>query len=184
MKTKALTFNEKVALAMEKLHTDHTFDVFDSFIATNDGFTVVKLTNKYNFVTSEWNLLSKQWFDGWTPFNHGIASVLLNDKYVRINAKGEICEDESAPLQFSQTTLENVAFFDYEKVHKVMSYLSWQWEFPDDSHIPTVDELKDFVVSEIIRMEEKNINSTMSGGFEISKDGDDYEIKFVVESSF
>lgn len=43
-------------------------------------FTKVKLDDKYNFINTEGQLVSNQWFDSVWDFNEGFAVVGLNDK--------------------------------------------------------------------------------------------------------
>lgn len=64
-----------------------TFDWVDSF---NEGFAKVKLNDKYNFINTEEQLLSKQWFDCAKDFYKGFAEVKLNDKWNIINTEGQI----------------------------------------------------------------------------------------------
>ena len=61
-------------------------DFVDSF---NEGFARVKLNSKQNFINTEGQILSKQWFDWADVFKEGFASVRLNGKWNFINTKGQ-----------------------------------------------------------------------------------------------
>lgn len=56
----------------------------------NKGFAGVKLNGKYNFINTEGELLSKQWFDDMGHFKDGFAKAQLNDKWNFINTEGQI----------------------------------------------------------------------------------------------
>lgn len=66
-------------------------DVFDYFSDFNDGFAVVKLNGKYNWIDTEGNPLSpNQWFDWCCRFNEGYAAVQLNGKFNLIDTEGNL----------------------------------------------------------------------------------------------
>ena len=67
------------------------FDDVGNFI---DGFAAIKLDNKYNFITTEGQLLSQQWFDWANVSKYGFAEVNLNGKCNFINAKGEFLSNQ------------------------------------------------------------------------------------------
>ena len=63
---------------------------FDWVAKFNEGFAVVTLNGKCNFINTEGQLLSHQWF-GWIgSFYKGLARVELNDKYNFINTEGQL----------------------------------------------------------------------------------------------
>lgn len=62
------------------------FDYVGNF---SDGFAAIKLNDKYNFITTEGQLLSQQWFDWVSVSKYGFAEVNLNGKCNFINAKGQ-----------------------------------------------------------------------------------------------
>ena len=55
-----------------------------------NGFAKVVLNGKLNFIDTNGNLLSKQWFNYITYFKNGIAIVRLNDKYNFIDTNGKV----------------------------------------------------------------------------------------------
>ena len=55
------------------------FDNIDNF--DKNGLAKVELNNKWNFIDTNGNLLSKQWFDYISYFENGFAKVMLNNKY-------------------------------------------------------------------------------------------------------
>ena len=62
---------------------------FDSMGDFKEGFALVKLNRKYNFINIEGKLLSKQWFDWAYDFHEGFARVRINDKWNFINTEGQ-----------------------------------------------------------------------------------------------
>ena len=65
----------------------HVFDKCGDF---EGGFAVVKLKNKWNFLTKNGNILSDTWFDYCFPFKYGFAFVELNDKWNYLTTDGKI----------------------------------------------------------------------------------------------
>lgn len=63
---------------------------FDDVRGFYEGFAVARLNGKYNFINTEGQLLSNQWFDWAGNFNEGFAIVKLNDKYNFINTEGQL----------------------------------------------------------------------------------------------
>ena len=63
---------------------------FDDYIGDfENGFAIVKLNRKWNFIRTDGNLLSKQWFDNVSDFNeYGISIVVLNEKCNLIDTNG------------------------------------------------------------------------------------------------
>ena len=67
---------------------------FDDVRGFYEGFAVARLNGKYNFINTEGQLLSNQWFDWAGNFNEGFAIVKLNDKYNFINTEGQFLSNE------------------------------------------------------------------------------------------
>ena len=67
---------------------------FDYVGKVNDGFAVVKLNGKWNFINIEGQFLFTQWFDDTWDFRDGFAKVKLNGKYNFINAEGRILSEQ------------------------------------------------------------------------------------------
>jgi hypothetical protein len=58
------------------------YKVFRSCSDFVEGFAIVKLRNKYNFINQEGKILSpNQWFDSCCPFKEGFGIVSLIDKF-------------------------------------------------------------------------------------------------------
>jgi hypothetical protein len=55
---------------------------------------MVKLNDKYNFINTNGEIVSKQWFDWTSDFSNGFAIVRLNDKKNLINTDGEIVSNQ------------------------------------------------------------------------------------------
>ena len=66
------------------------FDEADHF---SDGFSVVMLNDKYNFIDTEGKLLSERWFDGAYCFSEGFALIYLNGKYNFIDTEGNLLSE-------------------------------------------------------------------------------------------
>ena len=69
-------------------------DVFDDVWSFNEGFAVVRLNDKYNFINTRGELLCNEWFDGCGDFSDGFARVELNGKCNFINTRGELLGNE------------------------------------------------------------------------------------------
>ena len=67
---------------------------FDSIGAFKEGFALVKLNRKYNFINTKGQLVSKQWFDWVANFNEGFAQVKLNGKLNFINTEGQLLSQQ------------------------------------------------------------------------------------------
>ena len=74
-------FKEKLekALSLAEKGDFSGFDNIDNF--DKNGLAKVELNNKWNFIDTNGNLLSKQWFDYISYFENGFAKVMLNNKY-------------------------------------------------------------------------------------------------------
>ena len=58
----------------------------------SEGFALVVLDGKWNFIDTSGNLLSEQWYDWVYSFSEGFAIVKLNGKLYRIDKEGKIVE--------------------------------------------------------------------------------------------
>ena len=66
-------------------------DVFDQTGGFDNGFAMVTLNGKYNFINQNGQLVSpNQWFDDCNYFDNDFAVVKLNGKYNFINTHGEL----------------------------------------------------------------------------------------------
>ena len=68
-------------------------DIFDDIYTFDNGFAMVTLNGKYNFINQNGQLVSpNQWFDYCRPFYEGFAAVYLNDydNYNFINTRGKL----------------------------------------------------------------------------------------------
>ena len=83
-------FKEKLekALSLAEKGDFSGFDNIDNF--DKNGLAKVELNNKWNFIDTNGNLLSKQWFDWILEFKNGIAIVELNDKWNLIDVNGKL----------------------------------------------------------------------------------------------
>ena len=65
-------------------------DVFDVYYGFHEGFAVVELKGRRNFINTQGEILSKTWFDSCYDFHEGFARVQLNNMCNFINIHGEI----------------------------------------------------------------------------------------------
>ena len=87
-----ITINDKVnILRGRKLLSDQWFDYIGEF---ENGFAMVNLNEKCNFINTEGHILSDQWFDGAYNFEEGLAEVRLNEKDNFIDTEGNILFDQ------------------------------------------------------------------------------------------
>ena len=68
-------------------------DIFEEIYDFHDGYAMVKLNRKWNFINRTNKLLSDTWFDGVDNFYDGYAKVMLVDKYNFINQNGKCISD-------------------------------------------------------------------------------------------
>ena len=59
-----------------------------------DGFAIVELNDKWNFIDVNGKLISEQWFDYISDFENGIAKVILNNKYNFIDVNGKLVSQQ------------------------------------------------------------------------------------------
>ena len=85
------------------------FDYIGDF---ENDFAQVNLNKKWNFIDTNGNLLSQQWFDGVSDFNeYGISIVKLNKKWNLIDKNGNF---------ISQQWFDGVSYFDKNGIAQVM----------------------------------------------------------------
>ena len=68
-------------------------EIFERFERFYDGFAGVRLNGKWNFINTNGQLLSNQWFDDVYSFDDGFADVKLNGKWNLIDAKGNLYDE-------------------------------------------------------------------------------------------
>lgn len=78
--------------------------------------------------------------------------------------------------------IEEIEFyFDFEKVHKVMNYLNWQWHIGNEEYeIPSVKKLKEFAF-ELVEKAFQEKKQISNGGFSAGIDGEDIFLTFTLE---
>ena len=88
-----MTFEEYLPIAIQLLSDGESpKKVFDYVGSFSEGFAVVKLRGKWNFINENGELINpNQWFDDAYDFREGFAEVKLKGKgYNFINQKGEL----------------------------------------------------------------------------------------------
>ena len=102
------------------------FDCVDDF---EDGFARVWLNGKRNFINTEGQLLSQQWFDQTGDFKDGFVRVLLNGKWNFVNTEGQLLIREGFEFVwcfscgFAKVRLDD----EYNFVNTEGRLLSQQW---------------------------------------------------------
>jgi hypothetical protein len=79
--------------------------------------------------------------------------------------------------------------FDFEKVHKIMTLLNWEWlDFTNFSAgVPKIERMKEKVTEMLYSICDSEADYVESGGFRVIKYDDHLELDFVansIESSF
>ena len=87
-------WEETLSDAMERLaNGEGPETVFDQFYDSEEGFAIVGLNSKWNFITTNGKLLSDTWFDNCYDFKNDFARVELNNKRNFLSADGKILSD-------------------------------------------------------------------------------------------
>ena len=68
-------------------------DIFEEIYGFHDGYAMVKLNRKFNFINRNNKLLSDTWFDWVYNFSDGYAKVKLNDKSNFVDTNGKLLSD-------------------------------------------------------------------------------------------
>ena len=97
-------FSREELHSMGKIMFDEVQDLLDSgkkpeeifkYVGDfSDGFAIVELNNKYNFINTNGQLVSNQWFDNAYGFYNGFSIVRLNDKYNLIGKNGQLLSNQ------------------------------------------------------------------------------------------
>ena len=88
-------FKEMINNATARLRNGESLeDVFDYVGDFREGFTIVRLNGKYNFIDGDGRFLSQQWFDYVNDFREGFAIIGLNRKYNFIDRDGSILSQQ------------------------------------------------------------------------------------------
>ena len=78
---------------------------FDNVGDFDDGFSMVRLNKKYNFIGKNGQLVSNQWFDNAYSFSNGFAQVLLTDNnyFNFIDTKGNLYDENKKLIKKNET---------------------------------------------------------------------------------
>ena len=72
-------------------------EIFDKVFYSSEDFAMVRLNGKYNYINTERQLLSPQWFNMAWNFRNGFAIVELNCKRNFINTEGQLLYKPNEP---------------------------------------------------------------------------------------
>lgn len=88
-------FKELVSDAIARVRNGESLeDVFDDIYGFGEGFAVVELNGKCNFIDGNGNFLSQRWFDNAYDFSEGFARIGLNGKLNFIDRNGSLLSDQ------------------------------------------------------------------------------------------
>ena len=73
-------------------------------------------------------------------------------------------------------------FLDFEKIHKVMRFLNWEWHISDSISVPEIYEIRKFLRNLINQLIDENLRVIECGGFRVSKI--DFEDESVIKVDF
>lgn len=79
----------EITLVREIPAPENKFDYCRYF---HNGYAIVILNGKYNYINTKGKYLSEQWFDECWMSQDGYVIVLLNDKQYKIDKNGKITE--------------------------------------------------------------------------------------------
>ena len=79
-------------------------NIFDEVWSANNGFSKVKLNNKWNYIKynpdkSKYSVLSRRWFDDCYLFYNGFAPVVLNNQHYYIDTNGKLYKEKPTQQQ-------------------------------------------------------------------------------------
>lgn len=102
---------------------EHPSNVFDYCGDFSEGFALIELDYRINFIDAQGNLLSpKQWFDDGTDFYNGFAAVNLNDQNNWIDKQGKLL----SPNQWFDEIREFSDGFAWVKLNGKENYIDKQ----------------------------------------------------------
>ena len=122
--------SEGVIIFYSKIDTKFKFRLeFDWIKDFKDGFAIVHINDKLNFIDTDGKLLSQQGFDGMWNFSDGIAKVYLNGKYNFINTNGQILSNQwfDAMENFNNGFAKVMLNRQYNFINTEGQLLSQQW---------------------------------------------------------
>ena len=100
-----------------------------------NGYAIVTINYKYNFVNTNFKYISNQWFDECYAFSNGYATVKLNGKWNWIDTNGNYISDQlfdwcdNFSNGYAIVKLDN----KYNFINTNCNYLSEQWFYWCDS---------------------------------------------------
>jgi len=102
---------------------------FDNCWGFHDGYAMVALNDKYNFIGTKGKYISEQWFDNCWDFYNGCAIVILNNKYNFIDTEGKYLSEQWFDYHGYFSNGYAVVKLDgkYNFIDTKGKYLSEQW---------------------------------------------------------
>ena len=102
------------------------FDWMDDFY---DGFAAVKLNGKWNFINTNGQFLSHEWFNSVWSFNERFATVQLNGKWNFINTNGQLLSQQwfDEAWSFREGYAEVKLNSKWNYINTEGRFLSQQW---------------------------------------------------------
>ena len=112
-----------------------------------------------------------------------IKTMLLNNSGKDVSKDVSSVENKCPHQELIDEVMDN---FNFNKVHKVMTFLDWNWFSPKGFSIPTIDEIKEEARRLLVDAVTKH-TTIASGGFkarfEDSPDGEEpfIGLEFIIE---
>ena len=98
-------------------------EVFFYCCDPHEGFSLVMLNDKYNFMDENRKLLSNQWFEDHDGhFNEGFACVKLNGNWIFIDKNGKHYDENKKPLN-ENDNMKKETIFDNKVFQDFLDYL-------------------------------------------------------------
>ena len=128
------------------------FDWIEDF---KEGFARVVLNDKWNYINTEGQLLSNQWFDAAGNFNEGFAIVRINYKYNFINTEGQIAFNQWFDWAydfhegFARVVLnDKVNYINTEGQLLSNQWFDWAYDFHEGFAIVRINDKWNFINTE------------------------------------
>jgi hypothetical protein len=76
-----------------------------------------------------------------------------------------------------------MAYFDFERVHRLMVADNWQWSHADGVlQVPSLERIKECARRNLVAVTQPGCWGSGSGGFRAEREGDMLKLSFVVRS--
>mgnify|MGYP003289123643 CR=1 FL=1 len=139
-------WNELLQSVHERLQNgEKPSEIFENVGSFSEGFAKVKLNDKWNFITTEGEFLSRQWFDLVYSFSEGFALVKLNGKFNFLTTEGQLLSEQW--FDYSDNFREGFARVE---LNGKWNFINTEVQFLNDKWFDFVDNFRDgFAICEL-----------------------------------